>query len=250
MQPSATDSQVSAANNELAIELEQIRFAWPKSQQDTLHISRLAIARKERVFLQGASGSGKTTLLSLLGGVVTPQQGNIRVLGQSVSQLRPADRDSFRADHIGFVFQMFNLIPYLSLVDNVTLPCRFSRKRLHQVSTGGKTPVQEAERLLRHLKLDLLKLGNRPVTDLSVGQQQRVAVARALIGSPELIIADEPTSALDTDARFAFIDLLFKEVELSQSTLMFVSHDASLRNKFDRTIALQEINLLTSQEGS
>ncbi len=247
MLPGSSVTQATSADlAEPIVNLQGMGFAWPNAVRDTLQIESLTIASGERIFLQGASGSGKTTLLSLLGGVLVPQRGTISILGQDISQLKSSKRDSFRADHIGFVFQMFNLLPYLSLLDNVTLPCRFSRKR-HQKATQQVTLDGEATRLLEQLQLDPKQFKNRPVTDLSVGQQQRVAVARALIGQPELIIADEPTSALDADARFAFLDLLFKEVEESRATLIFVSHDPSLRTHFHRTVKLADINKAESR---
>lgn len=190
----------------------------------------------ERLFVQGASGSGKSTLLSLLAGVVVPQQGSVNVLGEPLHALAPPRRDRFRADHLGYIFQQFNLVPYLTVLENVTLPCRFSRLRRARV----KHPDEEARRLLEHLGLSSDELIERPVTALSVGQQQRVAAARALMGSPQLIIADEPTSALDADNRESFIQLLFKECAREGSTLLFVSHDRTLAPLFDRTVTLKQ----------
>jgi putative ABC transport system ATP-binding protein len=137
---------------------------------------------------------------------------------------------------------MFNLIPYLSVMENVTLPCRFSRRRREKASHVTNSLEAEARRLLVHLELSEPALLRRPVTEFSVGQQQRVAAARALIGAPELIIADEPTSSLDAECRRAFIRLLFEECEKAQSTLIFVSHDKSLAQLFEHTVRLQEIN--------
>ena len=149
-----------------------------------------------------------------------------------------AARDRFRADHIGYIHQMFNLVPYLSVLENVTLPCRFSRRRISRAQRHSPTASAEAQRLLAHLGLDSQRVLRKPVSELSVGQQQRVAAARALIGSPELIIADEPTSALDAANREAFIELLFNECDETGSTLLFVSHDASLGPMFDRAVQL------------
>lgn len=220
--------------------IENMQFAWPR-QAPLLSIEALHIAQGEKVFLQGASGSGKTTLLGLMGGVLQPQRGDIRVLGHSLQQFTQSGRDAFRAAHIGFVFQLFNLLPYLSVLDNVLLPCRFSFLRRNNVVKKGRHLQQEAQRLLAHLQLDA-HLYQRPVTELSVGQQQRVAVARALIGQPELLIADEPTSALDSDTRDAFIDLLLRECEEKQIAVIFVSHDAALAKHFERHIHLDDVN--------
>lgn len=223
------------------INLANVVFCW-ESGKPVLDIPELVVHRAQKVFIHGPSGSGKTTLLGMLGGVLTPDAGQVGVLGTDLSTLSPVQRDHFRARHIGFIFQMFNLIPYLSVLDNVTLPLSFAQARLQTVQRSGLTPVQEAKRLLAHLGLDDPSLLERSVTGLSIGQQQRVASARALIGSPQLIIADEPTSALDADSRRAFIRLLFNECEAAGSTVLFVSHDRSLESLFDHSVSLREIN--------
>ena len=228
------------------VELEHVRFRWRPSHGDVLHIDRLRIEAGERLFLAGHSGSGKSTLLSLLAGVIVPQQGSVRVLGQSLQSLSASARDHFRADHVGFVFQMFNLIPYLSVIDNVTLPLRFSALRRRHVQQLQHSEDAEARRLLAHLGMRE-QLLQRPVTELSVGQQQRVAAARALIGAPQLLIADEPTSALDPEHRQAFIELLFRECAEQGSTLLCVSHDHALGELFDRRVDMQQINLIDSE---
>ena len=224
------------------IEMSDLQFAWNKQAQPVLKIVELQISRGERVFLRGPSGSGKSTLLNLLAGVATPQAGVLRVLGQDLKALGSAQRDHFRAHHVGFIFQMFNLIPYLSVVENVTLPCRFSDKRRHKVLAQADSLEQEAIRLLDHLDMAHAEVLHKPVNELSVGQQQRVAAARALIGSPEMVIADEPTSSLDADRRTAFIDLLFRECDSANATLIFVSHDNSLQAPFQRTIEFDRLN--------
>jgi putative ABC transport system ATP-binding protein len=223
------------------ITLRDLRFAWPRAR-DVLDIPLLQVARGERLFLQGPSGSGKSTLLGLLGGVLIPQHGSIEVLGQSLEKMSGSARDRFRAEHIGFVFQMFNLLPYLSLIENITLPCRFSPTRAKRAHAHGGSLQHEAIRLLRELGLDANFLNQRSASELSVGQQQRVAVARALIGAPEILIADEPTSALDTDTRESFLKLLFDECARVGTTLIFVSHDLGLAPLFSRTLKLAAIN--------
>jgi len=227
---------------ETVVELSSVRFSWGAASPIVLDIDSLRVAKAERIFLRGPSGSGKSTLLSLLAGVITPQEGAVRVLGQDIGRLGSAARDRFRADHIGFIFQMFNLIPYLSVVENVCLACGFSDRRRLRATRAGTSVEAEAVRLLEHLDMADAAVLRRPVTDLSVGQQQRVAAARALIGAPELVIADEPTSALDADRRSAFLDLLFRECAREQAALIFVSHDAALASRFDRVIVFEEIN--------
>jgi putative ABC transport system ATP-binding protein len=222
------------------IEIRDLEFGWSPTRS-LLRIEHLVITAAERVFVHGPSGSGKSSLLSLLAGVVLPQRGSLQVLGTEVPRLAHAARDGFRADHFGIIFQMFNLVPYLSVLENVTLPCRFSARRRQQVAIRGG-PDREAERLLEHLDLTAAARSARAVTRLSVGEQQRVAAARALIGRPAIVLADEPTSALDADRREAFLRLLFRECETEGATLVFVSHDRNLEKSFDRTLSLADLN--------
>jgi putative ABC transport system ATP-binding protein len=235
----------SDGSPDAVVDLSGVRFSWSGAPPFVIDIGSLGVARGERVFLRGPSGSGKSTLLSLLAGVITPLEGTVRVLDGDIGALGGAARDHFRADHIGFIFQMFNLIPYLSVVENVCLPCGFSQRRKERAEREGGTVRAEAVRLLEHLDMGDAAVLRRPVTELSVGQQQRVAAARALIGAPELVIADEPTSSLDADRRAAFLDLLFRECAREQASLIFVSHDASLAPLFDRAIQFADINHAT-----
>ena len=225
-----------------AVELSEIVYRWHKRGPVVLDIPEFSVATAEKIFVSGPSGSGKTTLLNLLGCVAVPEKGRTTILGESIGEFSPARRDTFRADRIGIVFQQFNLVPYLSVLDNVLLPCRFSS--LRRQKAGGPHPqiAARARDILGRLELPVETLIDRPVTDLSVGQQQRVAVARALIGTPDLVIADEPTSSLDEDARKTFIDLLFREIEQNSQTLIFVSHDRRLEGMFDRSVALDSVN--------
>jgi len=229
-------------NASIAIDVSGMRFSWSGSRDPVLNIEQLQIQSGERVFIAGSSGGGKSTLLSLLAGVVVPQRGTITVNGCQLNELHSAARDRFRADNIGFIYQMFNLIPYLSVIENVTLPCHFSMRRRERASARSVGYTKEALRLLNHLGMDEATVSNKPVNELSVGQQQRVAAARALIGTPGILIADEPTSSLDADRREAFIKLLFNECNREETTIVFVSHDMGLENLFDRTIHLSDIN--------
>ncbi len=230
------------SKTDAAIDLSGIRFSWRDDLDPVLKIEKLTIEQGERIFIQGPSGSGKSTLLSLIAGVVVPQNGIVRINGCHLNELNGAARDRYRADHIGFIYQMFNLIPYLSVVENVTLPCRFSSTRKNRVSDNSAGIHREALRLLNHLGMDEPDLIHKQVIELSVGQQQRVAAARALIGTPELLIADEPTSSLDADRREDFIRLLFNECHRDKTTIVFVSHDSGLEALFDRTVRLDELN--------
>lgn len=223
------------------ISIENLAFRYPKARGICLDIQELHAEAGDRIFIYGPSGSGKSTLLGLLGGVLSPERGTISMLGHELTKMTPAARDRLRADHIGFVFQQFNLIPYLSVTDNVLLSCRFSLRRRNRAIASGNTLYGEAARLLDHLDI-APELRNRPVTQLSVGQQQRVAAARALIGRPEIIIADEPTSSLDAERQAAFLDLLARECTAADATLLFVSHDRRLASRFTREIALLTLN--------
>jgi putative ABC transport system ATP-binding protein len=228
--------------------IEHMRFRWSKAHAPCLDIPDFKVNAGERVFLYGPSGSGKSTLLGLLGGVLTPASGSVCVLEEDLAKKQARARDRFRVDHIGFIFQQFNLIPHLSVLDNVLLPCRFSALRHSRAKASGKSLHEEAMRLLSDLDLDNA-LQSRPVTELSVGQQQRVAAARALIGQPEIIIADEPTSSLDAERQEDFLELLLKECQASGATVLFVSHDRRLATRFSREVALTTINKAATAGG-
>ena len=236
-----TSPQTVSAAQTTTVEMDRVRFAWRPGHPDILDIARFEVAAGERVFIEGPSGSGKSTLFSLLGGVMSPRDRTVRILRAEFSEMPARRRDRFRADHIGFVFQMFNLVPYLSMTDNVTLPCRFSRRRRERASSRSGTPEAEARRLLARLGLDGSELLARAVTGLSIGQQQRVAAARALIGAPELIIADEPTSALDEGTRGRFLELLASQCGEAGASLLFASHDTRMSALFDRRVSIAEL---------
>lgn len=221
------------------LEIRHLRFAWPGGPT-LLSIEQFAIAPGERVFLFGPSGSGKSTLLNLVAGTLTPAEGSIHIAGEAITGRPEHVRDRLRADRLGVVFQMFNLLPYLSVRDNVLLPCRFSARRRERALARHGSLARAADHLLASLGLGAPGIADRPAANLSVGQQQRVAAARALIGEPALVIADEPTSALDLDAREAFLGLLFDECRTAGAGLLFVSHDHSLKRMFDRAIALSD----------
>ena len=223
------------------IEASALRFRWPGSREDCLAIDRLHIDAGCSVFLHGPSGSGKSTLLGLLAGVLLPREGRIGLLGRDWALLSGARRDAFRADHVGYIFQQFNLLPYLSVLDHVLLPCRLSALRRQRADAAAGTARASAAALLERVGLGA-PLWTRPAAQLSVGQQQRVAAARALIGQPELVIADEPTSALDAALRDSFMALLLQQCRDAGSTLVFVSHDERLAAAFDQRLALAQIN--------
>lgn len=221
--------------------LQDFRFAWPGGAQDCLDIAEFHVASGETVFLHGPSGCGKSTLLALMAGVLLPQAGDVALLGTHWGALRPSARDRYRVDHLGYIFQQFNLLPYLTGLDNVLLPCRFSTRRSDAAVRHAGSAVAAAEHWLRGMGLDA-STWQRPASTLSVGQQQRVAAARALIGQPDLVIADEPTSALDEDRREVFLDLLLSACSTAGTALVLVSHDRRMASRFGRQVSLPEIN--------
>lgn len=222
----------------MTIDLQNVRFAYPETpSKDILNIDHWTVSEGEHVFLHGPSGSGKSTLLNLLSGITQSQHGDVSVLGQSLNRLKPHERDRFRAHNIGYVFQQFNLISYLSALDNVHLSGHFSKQ------SRNKSFDSEAKALLEKLNI-AIDDWNKPAAKLSIGQQQRVAIARALVHKPKILIADEPSSALDEHNRNKFMELLMSVVASYGVTLVFVSHDQSLSHYFSRVDALPDINTL------
>ena len=228
---------IAPGRRDPAIAIESLHFSYGTGPR-VIDIPALEIARGSSVFLHGPSGCGKTTLLSILAGVLHATHGSLRVLDRNLVTMTGSQRDAFRAEHIGYVFQQFNLIPYLSAYDNIALPCRLDARRRARL---GSVSLNDAIRDVA-AQLDIASLLHQQSTALSVGQQQRVAAARALLGAPELIICDEPTSSLDTDRRDAFLALLARSVERAHATLLFVSHDAALGARFDVQLSLPTLN--------
>ena len=222
--------------DESIIKIESLNFYWSKKSNFKIFVPSLEIKKGEKVLLLGESGSGKTTLLSLICGFLNPLSGSISINGNTINKLSSKTKDEYRADNIGIIFQQFNLLPYANVVDNVLLPLYFSQARSKNIVNKRAAALE----LFKQLRLPD-DIAQYRASNLSVGQQQRVAVARALIGNPSLIIADEPTSSLDTNAQQLFLDLMFKQISENNSTLLMVSHDKSLSNRFDRQININEI---------
>lgn len=220
------------------LDLKDVCYRWPGQAAFGLKVPALQLAAGETVLLLGESGSGKSTLLSLMCGTIAAQSGTIAVAGTDIGNLSPGTRDRFRAEQIGLIFQQFNLLPYASVLDNILLPLRFAPQRRARVPS----PKDAARQLCKDLGLPAQTVTAKAGT-LSVGQQQRVAAARALIGAPPLIIADEPTSALDAATQTTFLELLFAQTRTDASTLFMVSHDARLAAQFDRVIQMSDICL-------
>lgn len=215
-----------------AVEIKNLQFAWQTGQSNLLDIPQLHLPENENLFIHGSSGTGKSTLLNLLAGVTSVQSGDIQLLGHSICTMSQAKRDRFRAKHMGYIFQQFNLLPYLSVLQNVLLPLKFSKERKLKALQSHHSIEQAGQHWLGELNLPD-NLFHAPVTQLSVGQQQRVAAARALIGSPEIIIADEPTSSLDQDNVDNFMETLLQESLKINASVIFVSHDKNLASYFE-----------------
>lgn len=224
-------------NRDVAVRLRDVAFAWPGRTTFRLAVADLTIGRGERVFLFGPNGSGKTTLLALVCGIMTPDRGAVEIDGVDLGALSGPRRDRFRAERIGVIFQMFNLLAYASPLDNILLPLTFAPDRRRRLDD----PRAEALRLTAALGLSGELMERAASAELSMGQQQRVAAARALIGGPSLVIADEPTSALDAAAQGTFVGLLVAQADAARATLLLVSHDERLAARFDRVIDLGDV---------
>ena len=218
------------------LKLRKVFFRWPGRSSFSLSLADLTVSYGEKLLLLGASGTGKSTLLSVISGTLLPDQGSVEIAKTEITNLSASARDRFRAEQLGVIFQQFNLLPFGSVADNILLPLRFAPIRRSRV----KDAKSEVERLCAALGLSV-DIGREKASSLSVGQQQRVAVARALIGHPPLIIADEPTSALDINSQDAFLDLLFTQAQTQGTSVVMVSHDERLGPRFDRILHMEEI---------
>lgn len=223
------------------IDISNLEFRYPSRDKAVLKIPSFQIHKGEKVFLYGPSGTGKTTLLEIISGVLVANTGIVQVLGQNLGELTAAKRDAFRGTHLGYIFQSFNLIPYLTVRENIELPILLLPHKNLQRSDLKSNVEMLVDRL------GIKDILDEPVTELSVGQSQRVAVARALLGRPELILADEPTSSLDFDHREKFIQLLFELCNQFEISLLFVSHDRSMEKLFSKSLSLAEINKASAQ---
>lgn len=212
-----------------AVSIQDLVFSY--GGNEILNLKDLRIARGEKVLIYGESGCGKSTLLNLIAGILAGYAGNLGVLGQNMADLKASRRDRFRSQNIAVIFQQFNLIPYLSVRENVVLAAKLAHK-----------PVDEnyLQTVLEHLQI--APLAHQRADALSQGQGQRVAAARALVNDSAIILADEPTSALDDLNSRLFLDLVFREAREKGTTLIVVSHDLRYKKRFDRAIDLMQIN--------
>ena len=219
------------ATQQPVVTLSDVTFSYPASKR-AFRCADWRLERGEKVFLYGDSGSGKSTLLNLLCGILRPDSGSITLNGTPLNTLSPSQLDLVRANHIGVVFQQFNLVPYLTVLQNIQLANYFAH--------SSNNVVEKVQPMLTRLNLqgDIL---NRTVSQLSVGQKQRVAIMRALVNEPELLLVDEPTSALDANARDGFMDMLMASCEINNAAMIFVSHDSALRQHFKQCVSIEDI---------
>ncbi|MCD8522750.1 MAG: ABC transporter ATP-binding protein [Saccharospirillaceae bacterium] len=229
MHPTGLTADQPTADESPILEIRHLLHAWPDRQkqpsQTLLDIRHFQLQAGERCFLHGPSGSGKSTLLNIIAGLCQPSTGEVWLAHQPLWRLSARQRDRLRATQTGVISQTLNLLPYLTVSDNLQLMQRFA---------GQHNDRDWQAYLLQQLNLSAQ--ANQTVAQLSVGQQQRAAIARALVHRPALIIADEPTSALDNDNKDAFMKLLLQQCSASAASLLFVSHDLSLQPHFDRVL--------------
>lgn len=219
------------------VNIEKLRFQYDAGADFELRIEQLGLQAGKSYLLFGRSGLGKTTLLNLMAGVLRPNSGHIEICGTDLASLSSRATDRFRGDNIGFIFQTLNLIPWLSARDNVELALSFSPERRARLTASLAESLAE---LFDRLDLDYA-LADVKARQLSIGQQQRVSAARALIGAPPLLLADEPTSALDAANTERFLTLLQDMMEKSRQTLMVVSHDRHIQSYFDEVIEIEQL---------
>ena len=208
-----------------AVQVQDLSFAY--TDVDVIAIERFELAEKSSCAIIGPSGSGKSTFVHLLAGLLVASQGSVRIFDQELGALSEAERDRFRGRHIGFIFQQFHLFPALTVLDNLHLAQRLARVE--------RDPDKAHERLAR---LNVDSLARRKPSELSQGQAQRVAVARALAHAPKLIIADEPTSALDEVNAVQTLDLLCELTDSIDAALVVVTHDHRVLGRLDHEFEL------------
>ena len=222
----------------MTLQIEDLKFGYTGSGGFHLCVPLLTLKAGTTCLLLGPSGSGKSTFLSLLAGVLTPERGRIALAGQDMSQLSGARMDKFRGTHIGFIYQTLNLIPWLSVRENIALGLAFAPQRRARLKASLGDTIAD---FMMQLDLDAGALGEQPAGLLSLGQQQRVAAARALVGAPDLVLADEPSSALDDANTEKFFDLLMAGLDRQRQVLLVVSHDSRLAPHFDRVINMEDL---------
>ena len=218
------------------VELKNIEMTYDDNgtKINALKLKKLSINDGEKVAFIGSSGCGKTTLFNLISGMLTPTNGNVTVEDVDLTTLTESERDLFRANHIGYIFQDFNLFPDFTVLQNVVLPMSFS-KRYSKIEME-----KEAIAMLKRVGLEGKK--DQKVKTLSGGEKQRVAIARAIVNKPNVILADEPTGNLDYKNGAKIMDLILQIAKEEKATLLVITHNNSQLELFDRSINIEELN--------
>lgn len=219
------------ALNAPALEISSLQFRYLPQGELVVDVPALTLARGEQLLLTGGSGTGKSTLLSLIAGLMDPTAGRINLAGRNIHALKGAARDEYRGRHLGMIFQTFNLLHGFSALENVMVALMFS-----DVPRSVHRP--RAEALLKHLGIERI---DAPPHELSVGQQQRVAVARAVVTKPALVLADEPTASLDPENAVSAIELIQQVCRENGAALLCVSHDPTMKDRFARRESLRDL---------
>lgn len=223
-----TDAQPTARAAAPAVQFDGVRFDYPSGTFHLL-VPSLTIDAGSATAVIGPSGSGKTTFLHIIAGILTPAQGTVRIGDTAISSLSDAARRRYRIDHIGMVFQDFGLVDYLSVRENVLLPYFIHRAMKLDASVRARL-----EHLAQSLGIEALL--DRRITRLSQGERQRVALCRALLPRPHVLLADEPTGNVEPALKARLVDLLIEHAKQHDSTLIMVTHDHSVLDRFDRVI--------------
>ena len=218
---------------ETLVELRDVEFAY-RAGSFAMQVPTLDIARGERVACIGPSGSGKTTLINLISGIAVPRKGSVRVGDDVVSRLGDGARRALRSRRIGMVFQEFELLEYLTALENILLPYHVSSDLVLDATARDRARTVAEALSITHV------LGRRP-RRLSQGERQRVAIARALVTEPGLVICDEPTGNLDPATAGAMLDLLFDHAHRAEATLLVVTHDRAILDRFDRVVDMTSL---------
>ena len=227
-------------SEQLAIDIKNLKLAF--DGHNCIDIPSLQIHNGDAVMLFGENGSGKTTLMKLLSGLLEPDSGSVHILGRNLTNMKRREKDHFRADQVGYIFQSLHLMPYLTALENILLPCGFSSRKKQIVDGAELSREYEAYQLMARLKLEDPSRLRHKTEQLSKGLQQRIAVARALIGNPSLILADEPASTMGSYSQRLVYELLIEHARETNATLICITHNKEANPLFEHHLNMKDIN--------